>query len=36
MDFDSRALSLEPDIPDHWEEPMKELHRQNLQSARAD
>ena len=19
MDFDSRALSLDPDIPDHWE-----------------
>jgi len=34
MDFDSRALSLDPDIPDHWEEQVKELHRHNLKSAR--
>lgn len=35
MDFDSRALSLDPEIPDHWEDQVKELHRRNLQSARA-
>lgn len=28
MDFDSRALTLEP-IPEHWEEQVKILHRQN-------
>lgn len=35
MDFDSRALSLDPNIPDHWEEQVKELHRHNLKSAHA-
>jgi hypothetical protein len=28
LDFDSRALTLEP-IQEHWEEQVKELHRQN-------
>lgn len=28
MDFDTRAISLEP-IPDHWDEDVKELHRAN-------
>jgi hypothetical protein len=35
MDFDSRALSLDAMIPDHWDKEVKELHRQNLEAARA-
>lgn len=35
MDFDTRAHSLDPNIPDEWDERVKDLHRQNLVSARA-
>ncbi len=35
MDFDSRAHSLDPNIPEEWDEQVKELHRENLVSARA-
>jgi len=26
MDFDSRALSLDPEIPDHWEDQVKKSY----------
>lgn len=35
MDFDSRALSLDPNIPDGWDEEVKRLHLENLVNARA-
>lgn len=35
MDLDSRAHSLDPHIPEEWDEEVKTLHRQNLVSARA-